>query len=60
MLEPEVGNIDGYRALVDAITSREPGRAEAAARELLAPATAALLELCQALEGAESDIGEGN
>lgn len=55
VLEPEVGNIDGYRSVVEAVSAHEPERAEAAARELLAPATAALLELCEALEAAESD-----
>ncbi|WP_055475629.1 FadR/GntR family transcriptional regulator [Gordonia sp. HS-NH1] len=58
MLEPEVGNIDGYRAVVDAVATHDPERAEAAARELLTPATAALLDLCRALEDAESDAGQ--
>ncbi|ANY25315.1 FadR/GntR family transcriptional regulator [Gordonia terrae] len=58
MLEPEVGNIEGYRAVVDAIGTHDPERAATAARELLAPATASLLDLCRALEDAESVPGE--
>ncbi|WAC53681.1 FadR/GntR family transcriptional regulator [Gordonia sp. SL306] len=49
VLEPEVGNVTGYRAVVDAIAGRRSSDADVAARALLAPATAALLELCEAL-----------
>jgi GntR family transcriptional repressor for pyruvate dehydrogenase complex len=49
VLEPEVGNVAGYGALVDAIADRRPVEAEGAARTLLAPATEALLALCDAL-----------
>ncbi|MYR07189.1 GntR family transcriptional regulator [Gordonia sp. SID5947] len=49
VLEPEVGNVEGYRAVVDAIAGRRPAEAEKAARALLAPATAALLELCETI-----------
>ncbi|WP_439030510.1 FadR/GntR family transcriptional regulator [Gordonia terrae] len=59
VLEPEVGNIAGYRALVAAIAAHDADGAESAARGLLAPATAALLELCRALEDAESEPGKG-
>lgn len=59
VLEPEVGNIEGYRALVDALAAHEPDRAEAAARALLEPATTALLALCEALENAEADEEKG-
>ncbi|WP_168707498.1 FadR/GntR family transcriptional regulator [Gordonia paraffinivorans] len=55
VLEPEVGNIDGYRALVDALRTGDPVRAEGAARTLLEPATAALLDLCRALADAGRD-----
>ncbi|MDH3025371.1 FadR/GntR family transcriptional regulator [Gordonia alkanivorans] len=55
VLEPEVGNIEGYRALVDTIAAHEPERAEVAARALLEPATATLLAVCEALENAETD-----
>ncbi|MBM7276462.1 FadR family transcriptional regulator [Gordonia rubripertincta] len=60
VLEPEVGNIDGYRAVVDTIAAHDPGRAAAAARALLEPATTALLALCEVLENAETTQGEGH
>ncbi|MCK8614835.1 FadR/GntR family transcriptional regulator [Gordonia sp. C13] len=60
VLEPEVGNIQGYRALVDTIAAHDPERAEVAARALLEPATSALLALCEALEKAETTPGEGH
>ncbi|MGC4962769.1 FadR/GntR family transcriptional regulator [Gordonia sp. DT218] len=54
VLEPEVGNVEGYRAVVDAIAGRRSSDADVAARVLLAPATAALLELCEALAESSS------
>ena len=48
-LEPEVGNIDGYRAVVAALAAHDPAAAEDAARALLAPATQTLLAVCEAL-----------
>ncbi|MBD0860527.1 FadR family transcriptional regulator [Gordonia sp. zg691] len=58
VLEPEVGNIDGYRAVVDAIAAHRPEHAEAAAQALITPATTALLALCDVLEAEERDPGE--
>jgi DNA-binding FadR family transcriptional regulator len=39
----EVGRIESYRDLAAAIAAGDPGAAEAAARRLLEPATAALM-----------------
>ncbi|AZG46376.1 FadR/GntR family transcriptional regulator [Gordonia insulae] len=55
VLEPEVGNVAGYGRVVDAIEDRRPTEAEDAARALLAPATEALLALCEALAADTSD-----
>ncbi|MET9201772.1 GntR family transcriptional regulator [Gordonia sp. NPDC003585] len=54
VLEPEVGNLGGYRTVVEAIASHDPIRARAAAEALLAPATQALLAMCEGLMGVES------
>ncbi|MEO9326313.1 FadR/GntR family transcriptional regulator [Gordonia aurantiaca] len=58
VLEPEVGNIDGYRALVDALRAGDPHGAETAAQALLEPATTALLDLCRALDDAAAAGGD--
>ncbi|TSE00759.1 FadR family transcriptional regulator [Skermania sp. ID1734] len=46
----EVGNLDAYRKLTDAIVAADPAAAEIAARELLEPATATLLAAFTLLE----------
>lgn len=42
-LADEVGNADGYRAIVEAIADRDPAAATQAAATLLAPATSILM-----------------
>ena len=59
VLEPEIANIGGYRAVVDAIAARDPARAGTAARALLAPATDALLEMCAALIADDPEERDG-
>lgn len=54
VLEPEVGNVAGYRDVVDAVEAGSPEEAAESARILLAPATATLLEMCTALAEAEA------
>jgi DNA-binding FadR family transcriptional regulator len=43
LMAAEVGRIESYRDLAAAIAAGDPGAAEAAARRLLEPATAALM-----------------
>ena len=50
MMAAEVGHSASYRDLADAIAARNPASAEAAARRLLAPATAALMAALTAME----------
>lgn len=50
VMAAEVGRADVYRSLADAITAGDPGRARQTARELLEPATAALLAALDDLE----------
>ncbi|KAA0095895.1 FadR family transcriptional regulator [Mycolicibacterium sp. P1-18] len=52
MMAAEVGHAGAYRAVADAIRDGDPTRAEHAARELLEPATAALLAALDAMEAA--------
>lgn len=59
VLEPEIANIGGYRAVVDAIAARDPARAGTAARALLTPATDALLEMCAALIADDPEERDG-
>ena len=59
VLEPEIANIGGYRAVVDAIAARDPARAGTAARALLTPATDALLEMCAALIADDPEARDG-
>ena len=47
----EVGHTQAYRTLAAAITAGEPAAAATAARELLEPATIALVAALNALEG---------
>jgi DNA-binding FadR family transcriptional regulator len=49
MMAEEVGRPDAYRAIAEAIRDGDPTAAEAAARALLEPATAALLGALDAL-----------
>ena len=50
LMAAEVGQVQAYRALAGAIAAGEPAAAAAAARELLEPATAALVAVLTALE----------
>lgn len=50
VMAAEVGQVDAYRALADAITAGEADRARRTARELLEPATAALVAALDDLE----------
>jgi DNA-binding FadR family transcriptional regulator len=50
IMAAEVGRPDAYRLLADAITTGDAERAARAARELLEPATTALVQALQALE----------
>ena len=50
MMADEVGRPDAYRAIAAALRASDPGRAEQAARDLLEPATNALLAALDALE----------
>ncbi|WP_279588765.1 FadR/GntR family transcriptional regulator [Actinophytocola oryzae] len=50
VMEAEVGKVEMYRAVADAIVAGEPGRAGRAAEELLTPATEAMLAAIRKLE----------
>ena len=50
VLRDEVSQIDGYRAIAAAVVDRQPARAEATARALLRPGTAAVLAALDALD----------
>jgi GntR family transcriptional regulator, transcriptional repressor for pyruvate dehydrogenase complex len=50
VLRDEVSQIDGYRAIAAAVVDRQPARAEATARALLRPGTAAVLAALAALD----------
>lgn len=50
VMEAEVDNLEGYRALTAAIVAGDPGAAKAAADDLLRPATEALGRLMTALD----------
>ncbi|MFN8073028.1 MAG: GntR family transcriptional regulator [Mycobacterium sp.] len=50
MMSAEVGNIAAYRTLASAVLAGEPAAAEAAARNLLEPATETLLAALTAME----------
>jgi DNA-binding FadR family transcriptional regulator len=50
VMEAEVGQVDVYRAVADAIVAGEPDRARRAAEDLLTPATDALLAAIRKLE----------
>ncbi len=50
LMAAEVGQVQAYRALASVIAAGEPAAAAAAARELLEPATAALVAALTALE----------
>jgi DNA-binding FadR family transcriptional regulator len=50
LMAAEVGRIESYRDLAAAIEAGDPGAAEAAARRLLEPATAALMAALSAME----------
>lgn len=52
VMEAEVDNLDGYRALATAISAAEPAEAKQAAEELLRPATEAIGRLLALLEPA--------
>lgn len=52
MMAAEVGQIQAYRTLARAIDAADPAAAEAAARQLLEPATAALMAALTAMEEA--------
>ena len=58
LMEAEVGNLAGYRALSEAITSGDEDTARAAADDLLRPATTAILAVLAALDDPD-DPGEG-
>ena len=51
LMAAEVGQVQAYRALAGAIAAGEPAAAVTAARELLEPATTALVAALTALEG---------
>ena len=51
MMAAEVGRVEAYRSLARAIDAGDPAAAETAARELLEPATAALMTALNILEG---------
>ncbi|MBV9831967.1 MAG: FadR family transcriptional regulator [Marmoricola sp.] len=51
VMEAEVDNIAGYRALADAVVAADPDRAHAAADALLRPATEAIGHLLSLLDG---------
>lgn len=51
MMAAEVGQSQAYRAVARAIAAGDPEAAESAARELLEPATAALIAALNAMEG---------
>ncbi|PZT94712.1 MAG: GntR family transcriptional regulator [Gordonia sp. (in: high G+C Gram-positive bacteria)] len=58
-LADEVGNADGYRAIVEAIADRDPAAATQAAATLLAPATSILMSAFGDMETLLRD-GEGD
>ncbi len=58
LMEAEVGNLAGYRALSEAIVSGDEDAARAAADDLLRPATTAILAVLAALDDPD-DPGEG-
>lgn len=51
MMAAEVGQVEAYRSVARAIDAGDPMAAETAARELLAPATSALIAALNTLEG---------
>ncbi len=51
MMAAEVGQVEAYRSVARAIDAGDPAAAETAARELLEPATAALMTALNILEG---------
>ena len=51
VMAAEVGNLQAYREVADAVCAQHPERAELAARNLLEPATTALLTALDTLEG---------
>lgn len=51
MMAAEVGRVEAYRSVARAIDVADPAAAETAARELLEPATAALMTALNILEG---------
>ena len=51
MMAAEVGRVEAYRSVARAIDAGDPAAAETAARELLEPATAALMTALNILEG---------
>ncbi|GAC67098.1 FadR/GntR family transcriptional regulator [Gordonia soli] len=53
VLEPEVGNAAGYRAVLDAVADHDPDSARVAAGDLLQPATTTLLGLFDAMTATE-------
>jgi DNA-binding FadR family transcriptional regulator len=56
MMAAEVGRLDAYRAVADAVTAGDPAASAAAARALLEPATTALLDALAALETQERKL----
>ena len=60
LMEAEVGNLDGYRALSAAIEQGDPDAARDAADALLRPATTAILAVLDALEDTDTETAEGD
>jgi GntR family transcriptional regulator, transcriptional repressor for pyruvate dehydrogenase complex len=58
VLDAEVSQVDGYRAVAQAIRDQQPSRAEATVRALLRPGTEAVLTALAAIEQATSDPEE--
>ena len=54
VMEAEVDNVAGYRALAEAIAAGDRDRAHAAADELLRPATEAISQLLSLIEGEDT------
>jgi DNA-binding FadR family transcriptional regulator len=53
LLEGEVGNLAGYRAVADAVLAGDAARAAAAVEDLLGPATEAIVAFLDDVEGEE-------